>query len=161
IQSNQGQTGSTIMWIIPDGTTVKKDEVLIRLDVSKVEDLLNTQKIAYEKALAMKIQVEQDLLAAEIAVEEYEKGTYLKDPKTIQGQIVVAEENLKSSQHIYNHTLGMSRKGYVTPLQLEAQEFAVKKAKLDMETAEQAKFVLQEFTKRKMLTDLVSKKDAA
>jgi hypothetical protein len=55
----------------------------------------------------------------------------------------------------------MSRKGYVTALQREAQAFAVERAKLDLKNAETAKRVLEKFTKPKMLGDLESKRDTA
>src|SRR5262245_45287190 len=44
--------GSTILWIVPDGSTVKKGEEIVRLDAATIEDQVNAQKILYEKAQA-------------------------------------------------------------------------------------------------------------
>ena len=59
------------------------------------------------------------------------------------------------------HTERMARKGYVTPLQLDAQKFAVDRSNLDLGTAETTKRVLEKFTKVKMLGDLESARDSA
>ena len=65
-------------------------------------------------------------------------------------------ENLRSAQNTLEHTKRMFRKGYVSPLQREAQEFAVKRAELELASAQKAKEVLEQFTKAKTLEDLNS-----
>ena len=59
------QGGSTILWIIKDGTQVKKGDELVRLDSSLIEDKINQQKIIYEKAKAAMIDAEKTYEAAE------------------------------------------------------------------------------------------------
>ena len=51
--------GSTILWIIPDGSTVKKGDELVRLNSAAIEDQVNMQKIVYEKAQATRIESEK------------------------------------------------------------------------------------------------------
>lgn len=153
--------GSTILSIVPDGTLVHKGDELARLDSSAIEEQVNQQKIICEKALAMKIQAEKEFAAARIAVQEYLEGTYVKELQAIEAQITIAMENLRSSENTLQHTERMARRGYVTPLQLDAQRFAVERARLDLRTAELAKDVLERFTKRKMLEDLESARDTA
>ena len=55
----------------------------------------------------------------------------------------------------------MARQGYVTPLQRDAQAFAVQRAELDLEVAETAITVLEKFTKAKTLVGLESTRDSA
>jgi HlyD family secretion protein len=153
--------GGTIIWIIPDGSMVEAGQELVRLDQSVIEDQLNTQKIAYEKAVATKIQADEDYSAAEISVKEYEQGTYLKDLQSAESQIKVAMENMRSAENTLSHTERMFRKGFVTSLQLEADKFAVERAKLDLDAAKTAKKVLEEFTKPKTLKGLQATRDAA
>lgn len=153
--------GSTILWIVPDGSTVKKGDEIIRLDAATIEDQVNTQKIAFEKAQAARIQAEKEHSAAKIAVQEYSEGTYLKELKTLQAAVTVAQENMNSSKNTLDHTIRLARKGYVTALQRESQEFAVQRAQLDLDAAEMAVEVLEKFTRAKTLEDLTSKEATA
>lgn len=153
--------GSVILWIIPDGTHVTKGQKIVELDSSTITESISQQKIVLEKANAARIQVEKELSAAKIAVQEYLEGTYVKEHQLLESQSKIALENLRSAENALQHTERMARKGYVTPLQLEAQRFAVERAKLDLDTAQTAITVLDKFTKAKMLEDLQSKRDSA
>jgi multidrug resistance efflux pump len=153
--------GSTILWIIPDGTEVEQGAELVKLDQSNIEEQLNAQTISFEKAQALKIQAEEDFEAAKISVREYEEGTFLKEQKLAESQIRIALENLRSAENLLSHTQRMARKGFATPLQAEADAFAVERAKLDLEAAQTAKRVLVEFTRAKMLKDLEAKRETA
>ena len=153
--------GSTILWIVEDGKRVEKDEVIVRLDESAIETQLNTQKIATEKAEAVKIQAEQDYEAAKIAVEEYEKGTFLMEQQNLQASVKIALENLRAAENLYNHTQSMFRKGFVTKQQMESDEFGMQRTEFELKSAQTALKVLQDFTRRKMLTQLKAVRDAA
>lgn len=153
--------GSTILWIIPDGTVVEENEKIVELDSSGIEEQLAAQTGIYEKALAAQIKATEDAAAAEIAVQEYVEGTYLKDLQEVESLITIAQENMRSAQNVLDHTQRMSRKGFATPLQVEADEFAVKRAKLDLEFAQTSKKVLENFTYRKTTKGLEATRDAA
>lgn len=153
--------GSTILWIVEDGKQVVKDEVIVRLDESAIDTQLSTQQIAAEKAEAVKIQAEQDYEAARISVEEYEKGTFVMEQQTMEANVKIALENLRASENLLNHTEVMFRKGFVTKQQLEADKFGVQQADLQLKSSQTALRVLQDFTKRKMLTELKAVRDAA
>ncbi|MCP3976812.1 MAG: HlyD family efflux transporter periplasmic adaptor subunit, partial [bacterium] len=153
--------GSTILWIVEDGKMVKQDEELVRLDSSQLEEQINQQKIVHEKAKAAHIQAEKDHSVAKIAVQEYIEGTYNQELQDLEAQIKIAMENLRSAENSLQHTQRMFRKGYVSPLQREAQEFAVERAQLELDSANTAKNVLEKFTRAKMLEDLNSKRDTA
>lgn len=153
--------GTSILWIVPDGTEVEEGELIVKLDSSSIEDQLNAQKIALGKAQASKIQAEENFAAAEIAVEEYKDGTYIKDLQTAEANINIAQENLRSSENLLEHTRKMSRKGFTTSLQVEADEFAVERSKLELDSAKTAKLVLEKFTRAKVLKELEAKREAA
>ncbi|MEX2288587.1 MAG: HlyD family efflux transporter periplasmic adaptor subunit [Planctomycetaceae bacterium] len=153
--------GSTILWIIEDGKLVKKGDEIVRLDRSTIEDQLNAQKIVYNKARAAMIQAKEDFEAAEIGVREYAEGMYKKELQILESQITIAMENLRSAQSVLEHSQKMTRKGFATPLQLEADEFAVQRAKLDLAAAETAKTVLVDFTSKKTIKGLEAARDAA
>ncbi|MBM82464.1 MAG: hypothetical protein CMJ78_18015 [Planctomycetaceae bacterium] len=153
--------GSTILSIVEDGKVVKEGDQLVELDKSNIEDQLNSQKIQYEKALATKIQSDEDYEAAKIAVKEYEEGTFVEESKKADAEIRIAQENLRTAQNIFAYTKKMVRKGFATSLQREADEFAVERCQLDLDAAETRKKVLVDFTKEKTLKDLEAKRDAS
>ncbi len=149
--------GTTILWIIKDGTVIEEPgEVLVRLDSSTIQEEVTQQEIVVERARSTEIQAEKSVEVAKINVREYEEGTFLQEKQTLESAIVVAEENLRSAKNALEHTQRMFRKGYATQLELEAQKFAVRRGELDLDAAETAKMVLVDFTKEKMLEDLNS-----
>jgi HlyD family secretion protein len=153
--------GSTILWIVEDGKIVQEGEEIVRLDTSAIEDKLNSQRIVYEKALATQIQAQEDLESAKISVKEYEEGTFVEELQKVEASIRIALENLRSAENQLTYSGKMVRKGFVSSLQREADEFAVERAKLDLEAANTRKKVLVEFTKEKTLRDLEAKREAA
>lgn len=153
--------GTSILWIVEDGKQVKEGEKLVEFDSSALEEQINTQKIAFEKARATKLQSEKNVAVAEISVKEYLEGTYQQSMQDAEALIKIAEENLRSSKNSLEHTERMFRKGYVSELDLEAAKFSVERAKLELGSAETARDVLVKFTKEKTLEDLRSQRDNA
>ena len=148
--------GSTILWVIEAGTEVKPGDELVRLDASVLEDSINTQKIAYQTALATHAQSVSDVGIAKIAITEYIEGTFRSEMKTKQKDLAVAESNLRSSQDTLEYSRRMFRKGYNTALEIESKVFAVKQAQLELEVLQTDIDVLERFTKAKMLEELRS-----
>ena len=91
-----------------------------------------------------------------IAKREYLEGTNMQERQTIESEVFVAEENLNRAKEYYAYSQKLASKGYVNELQLEADRFAVEKAKKDLDTAKTKLKVLDEFTKPKMLSTLES-----
>jgi HlyD family secretion protein len=153
--------GTTILWIVEDGKIVEKGEELVRLDQSQLDDQLNSQTIVYEKAMATKIQTEEDYETAVISVKEYKEGLYQKDLQDAAANTIIAMQNLSSSESLLKYTTDMARKGFATQQQLEADRFGVKRAELELESANLAKKTLTEFTYAKMLKGLEAVRDAS
>ncbi len=148
--------GSTILWIIEDGTEVKPGDELVRLDASTIEDNISQQRITYETALASKIQAESDLAVAEINVDEYLEGTFRKEMQTAESNVAIAEENLRVAENILSHAQKMFQKGYVSELELDGNEYSLQYAQLQLALMKTEVDVLERFTKPKMLQELRS-----
>ena len=58
---------------------MQKGEKIIELDASSLEDQINTQLIAFNKAKTTVIQAEKDFEVAKISVKEYIEGTFVKE----------------------------------------------------------------------------------
>ena len=153
--------GTKILWIVKDGTQVKKGDQLVKLDSSAIDEKVGTQQIACEKAGAAQIEAEKSYFAGKIAVQEYLEGTFVKEAQKADSEISVALQNLRSAENVLQHAQRMARKGYITALQRDAQAFALERAKLDLANARTVKHVLVTFTKPKMVEELQSKRDTS
>lgn len=153
--------GSSILSLVEDGSLVRKGDLLVELDSAALEDQINTQKISYNKAKSAVIQAEKDYSVAQISVKEYIEGTFLKEQEDADTQITIAEENLRSAKNALEYSEKMYQRGYISQLELESQQFAVKRAQLELNSANTGKRVLVDFTKAKTLEDLESQVETA
>ena len=153
--------GSSILWIVEDGSTVKKGDRLVELDASQLDEQINTEKITYEKARSAKIQAEKNFGVAKLAVQEYLEGTFKQSLQDAEALITISLENLRNAENTLQYSERMFRKGYVSSLDLESQRFAVQRSQLELDSARTARDVLVNFTKVKTLLDLESQRDTA
>ncbi len=146
--------GSTILWIIEDGTEVQPGDELVRLDSSTIEDNISQKRITYETALSTKIKSESDVSVAKISIIEYLEGTYEQERKTFENEIFVAEEELKKAELAYDSIRRSVSRGLVSPLQLQGEQFRVESARKVLELAQKKLHVLENYTKVKTLEEL-------
>ncbi len=161
IKCPSGGGPKSIVEIVENGKYVKKGDHLVTLDTATLEDEISLQTSDMHTATAAKDQAEKEYDVAEIAVEEYEQGTFVKELQTLAANVEIAKENLSSAKNSLEHSERMFRKGYISSLQLEAQQFAVRRSKFELDSAETARKVLDEFTKKRMLVELQSKVQTA
>lgn len=155
VKSNN-TTGNAILKIVPEGTIVKKGDFLVELDSSALDTQRTSQKIVVNAAKAAEVEAHNTYDTAVIAKREYLEGTYKQDRQTIESELFVAEENLNRAKEYYTYSQKLASKGYVNELQLEADHFAVEKARKDLDTAQTKLHVLDEFTRAKTLSELES-----
>ncbi len=153
--------GSQIVWIVADGSAVKKGTKLCVLSSSSVSEKATQQKIAVERGKATAFQADQDHAVAVLAVNEYLEGTYVKELQSADSAIAVQEQNLKSAQNLLEHSETMFRKGHINQLQLDTNRDSVARCKLDLASAKTTRKVLVEFAKQKTLRQLESTRDAS
>jgi HlyD family secretion protein len=153
---SRNSAGTTILEVIPEGTYVEEGQILVRLDDSALKTEETQQQIACNASEAAMIQSRNAYETAKIALQEYLDGKYIQEKQTIEGEILVAKEDARRAQQTIDYSKMLFSKGYVTKLQLEADEFALEKAKMAQKTAETKLHVLENFTKPKMLTQLES-----
>lgn len=153
--------GSTILWIVPDGTRVNAGDELVRFDSSAVEDLLSQQAIVVEQAKAAQIAAQHELAAARLALAEYVEGTFTELNEEADVAIVQAEHDLRLAQRMLAANKKMMRLGFMTPTQLEASEFGVEQAELKLDIALRTKTVLETYNRPKMTQDLRSRVETA
>lgn len=157
----QVKGGSTILWIVPDGTHVEKGEELVRFDSSAVEDLLSQQTIVVERARAAQIAAEHELAAARLALPEYVQGTFVELNQEADLNIVTAGHNLRLAEQNLAANRRLFRRGYVAQGQVEASAFGVEQAGLQLDIARRAKTVLETYNQPKMTQEIKSRLETA
>ncbi|AMV38999.1 efflux RND transporter periplasmic adaptor subunit [Planctomyces sp. SH-PL62] len=150
----EGQT--TIIFILPEGTRVKKGELVCELDSAALRESLINQKISTQGADAAYQQAKLTREVAEIAVKEYEEGIYQQDKATINGEIKLAESDLARAADRVDWANRMFDKGYVSRAQKVSEELNHQKAQFSLEQAMSKLTVLENFTKAKTIKELKS-----
>ena len=153
--------GSTVLSVIEAGTEVQPGDLLVQLDASAIEDKINEQKIAWQRALATHATSETAVSVARISLTEYLEGTYRSELMTLNKDLAIAQSNLRAAKNIAGHTARMFRKGYVGKLEVEATEYTLQQAQLELELKETEIDALERFTRAKMLEELQSTLKAA
>ncbi len=152
--SGTGSSGVAILDVVPEGSQVKKGDVLARLDASTLEKERTSQQILCNTSEALLIQSTNLHETSKIALQEYIKGTFVQNEQTILGEIFIAEENLRRAEGYLKYSEELAARNFYTSLQLEADRFAVDKAKNDLETAKTKLMVLRDYTQLKTIKQL-------
>lgn len=151
---SRNSSGVNILEIVPEGTKVEKDDFLVRLDDSALQKDLLTQRISVHQAKAALVQAEADVKAAELALDEYLSGSYRQDVEQLEGAVFVARENLRRAEEYHAYSKKLAVKGYVSETQLEADAFAVEKARKDLDLALTKLDVLRAHSRKAKVNDL-------
>lgn len=147
-------TGINIIEIVPEGKWVEKGEFLVRLDDSILQTSLIEQQIVCSNSEAATIEAEAKLDSARLALSEYDEGTYVEQLAQQESAVFVAEENNRRAQEYVQYSKRLAERGYIPAAQLEADKFALEKAKKELGVAATKLEVLKKFTREKMLTQL-------
>lgn len=149
----------TVMSVVPAGRVVKKGDVLVVLDDSGLLDPIADAKIEAERAEAARKIAEIDRGAAEIAAEEYRKGTLEQELKEVEQQIALAESRRNSSED----EVQLARRNYeavdkeiakTAYERLRSSEARLREANFGLQSATVRRKVLKEFTAPRKVKEL-------
>lgn len=149
-----GSSGVAILEIVPEGTYVHEGDFLVRLDDADLQQLLVTRQIDVNTTKAALAQAQADLQGAKLTLEEYKSGTFREREEEMEGSEFVSRENLRRAEEYLRYSEKLAEKGYVSQVQLEADRFAVEKAKKELDVARTKLEVLRTYTKEKMVNQL-------
>src|SRR5262249_6185769 len=147
----QVEGSTTIIMILPEGTPVKKGDLVCELDSASLRDQHTNQKIATQGAEASYQNAKLTREVAEIAVTEYVDGIYKQDKATIQGEIKLAESDLARAADRVDWATRMNKKGYVSDAQKISEVLNLQKAKFTLEQNQSKLDVLETYTKQKTI----------
>lgn len=143
--------GLTILSVVPEGTIVKKGDLLVELDSSTLRENVTKQQIAVLASQATLAQSEADLKTAELTLQEYKEGKFEEEKKGIENDIYTARETVRTQEDKLFYYKRLLERGYVTDSKVEADLFELEKAKKNHEIAELKLTVLDKYTYQKNL----------
>ncbi|MGY8767031.1 MAG: efflux RND transporter periplasmic adaptor subunit [Pirellulales bacterium] len=155
-RSYRTTTSFEVLWVIPEGSEVKEGDLLVRLDSSGLEEEHVRQKMDVTQSIASLAKAENEMAAAKIALLEYTEGLFKQEESKLKAAIVLAKETRRKAEEYYLYSARLAAKGYVTSLQLEGDRFAVDKAQIELEKADQELKVLVKYTFDKKVKGLDS-----
>ncbi len=163
---------TTIISIRPEGTKVKKGDIVCELDSAMLKDNLNNQQITVAQAEADSNDARLAREAADVALREYDEGTFKAERQALRGTILAARAAIKGAEARLERTrrarkrLGeilAARKGEATPAdvvaeldlddRLEDAGQLIDREKMAIEVAETRLDVLQNYTAPRTKTE--------
>jgi RNA polymerase sigma factor (sigma-70 family) len=122
---------------------------------------LREQQLATRKAKAHYEIAKLARELAEITVEEYEEVNYPRDLATVEGEVKLAETDLRRSEDRLDWARRMFDKGKLSAAQKAAEELNFQKAKFSLEQAESKRKVLVDYTRSRTIKELRSEVEKA
>ena len=129
---SRSSSGTAILEIVPEGKVVEKGDFLVRLDDASLQKDLLRQRISVHQSKATLVKATADVEAATLALQEYLSGSFRENEEQLESAEFVAKENLRRAQEYLVYSKKLAAKGYVSEAQLEADQFAVEKARKEL-----------------------------
>jgi multidrug resistance efflux pump len=151
---SRSSSGTAILEIVPEGKVVKKGDFLVRLDDASLQKDLLRQRISVHQSKATLVKATADVEAAKLALQEYLSGSFRENEEQLESAEFVAKENLRRAQEYLVYSKKLAAKGYVSEAQLEADQFAVEKARKELDLAQTKLEVLRTHSRKAKVNDL-------
>jgi HlyD family secretion protein len=137
---------STILTVVPEGTMVKKGEVICELDASAFAEMVRLQQITLNAARASFRQAQLDLDVNLIAVEEYRNGSMQQTLKSMKGNCALAQSDKERALDRLVWTQRMVDKGYQSISTLTAAETSLTGLELKLKQQETALRIFERYS---------------
>ena len=165
---------TSIIFLVEEGTKVKKGDLLVELDASKLLDQKIDQEIRVQNAEAsyigarenlavVKNQAQSDNDVARLTndfalqdLEKYLKGEYPYQLMEAESRITLAEEELARAREKLTWSKKLFEEKYISQTELQVDELSEKKKKLDLELARNDLDLLKNYTHKRSLAQLES-----
>ncbi|MGJ8726693.1 MAG: efflux RND transporter periplasmic adaptor subunit [Roseibacillus sp.] len=170
---------SRIISLIPEGTYVKKGDLLVEFDAGEAENKVEEQRVQYQSREAALVKAQNDLIItkstteseisqaeqevrfATMDLEKFEQLEKVHKLRESELKIDAAEEALKLSQQKYEWSLKLAEKGFETQSQVDRDKLDVSFRSKEFETAKSTFKMLETFDLIKQHAEFTSKKKEA
>jgi HlyD family secretion protein len=145
---------STLLSVIPEGTMVKRGDVLAVLDSADYDEMLRLQRITLERAQSEKTQADLDVDIAKMAVREFLEGTVQENTEDFEVKIFLARSDLERAIDRLDWSRRMHDKGYLPKATLAADAYRKAQLTLALEQQQSAFEVYKKYTTPRMTREL-------
>ncbi len=160
--------------VVPEGTRVKKGELLIELDVSALEDTKIDREIDVQNAEAAYISSNENLAVVEnqaksdvdLAIltldfakqdlEKYIEGDYKNELQKADATITLNKEKFERTKDTLMWSEKLAEENFISNTELQGDKLANDEAEMNVQIAEQDKTLLEEYTYKRKLAELQS-----
>jgi RND family efflux transporter MFP subunit len=164
---------------VPEGTKVKKGDVVCKFDDSEIQKNLAQQDIKVKQAIARIEAAKQDmeiqrnacennldaanvqLSLASLDLEKYQEGDYPAEEKNQLGDIELKKRDLEQSSLKLEQFRTLMKKGFKTPEQVRIQEADLARTRLMHSSAELQLMVKKKYDKKRKMTEFKSRLEQA
>lgn len=145
---------NAVLWIVDSGTFVKEGDELVRLDSLFIQEQVDERTKYANWSQSAADGSAAAVARARIAVEEYDQGRYQSEVLTLEKDVAIALAALRNAKDRVRHVSVMARSGYISELEVEEKQFAVKQAELNLQLKQTQLEVLKNFTYKEQLQTL-------
>jgi len=174
IVKNEVEGSTAITYIVDEGSTIKKGDLMIQLDSSTLSDKKVDQEIQVQKAEASNIeasenyevtknQAQSDIESAQLAydfaqldLKKYIEGEYPDKLKEAESNITVAEEEVAQAKDTLDWSKKLYEEGYLSQSELEKDTLSYTRKQLAVELKKEARDLLVNYTHKRQLAKLQS-----
>jgi HlyD family secretion protein len=142
---------STILSLVPEGTKVKKGDVLCSLDASRFEEAVRLQEIYVGQVRADFTKAELNLEVAKLAVVEYREGLMQEALTALKGQIALTRADHERAVDRLGWVRRMLQKGYLSRAQVATEQSNVAHIEHNLKMTETALQMFEVWTAPKSL----------
>lgn len=145
---------TTVLEMVPEGTYVEPGDFLARLDSSPLEELLVQRTIQCNERGANLVKADAAAATAQIKLDEYINGLFPKNQQLLSNNLARAKEEFRQAEQTLGFSEAMYRQGFVTRMEVEADQYSSERAEMELKQAETKLAVLENFKKKKELNTL-------
>lgn len=165
------ESSAKIISIVPEGTYVRKGDLLVELESSQIKDSLDAQELtlensnfnylqAQERLAIQKSLAESNIKDAELRLEisksdleKYIEGDWPQQKNKAENAITLVTEDLVRAKDRLEWTEVLAKKGYATKSELQADSLGVKQKEIALAQAQEELRLLDkyDFPKKKRL----------
>ena len=150
-----------ILDVVEEGTFVEEGDLLMRIDTSKLSDLIRDSEAKCRDMEAWKVRASSRLAVAHMDIEAFEDGRRELELTRLRSVLAQAEQELKEADRDLELTEQLYARGYLTENQLEATQLAAKLAQNEWEAASLGVEILGTYTHARERLELQSEISAA
>ena len=170
----EGRGGVSIIYLIEEGSHVKKGDLLVELDSSDLQEDKISQDIEVQNAEASYIDARENLAVvknqaqsdideaqlkydfAELYLKKYIEGDYPNQLKRAESDIMLAQEEVSRAEETLKWSQKLFKDNFISQTELRSDELSLQQKQMDLELANDDLKLLENFTYSRTLEKLES-----